>query len=196
MWDTFAPQPITSPVYNPTQPHLSSHSVLLPPRYAHSLTSAHAILSFFSCLPFIPASLWGSMAHQLQQQSAASWSYYHGQSLCMQQAKQLTDMTQGVLPQPARNLREPDNQAPPGLSVTGFTWLVIRRTSYQAARCLPDTFPFKWTCWKCLWTGVRAELWLRRAEGFWFTSVPENLGVKCELLRGENWIIFPECKMT
>lgn len=56
---------------------------------------------------------------------------------------QLTDMTQGVLPLPAHHLRESDSQAPAGLGVAGFTWPAIRRASYQAARCLPDTFPFK-----------------------------------------------------
>lgn len=60
----------------------------------------------------------------------------------MQGVVQLTDMTQGVLSKPALHLKVSDSRALPGLSVSGFTWLATRCTSYRrSADCL-TLFPF------------------------------------------------------
>lgn len=77
-----------------------------------------------------------SVAHQLQQlaEVTPAGGRMHAGGV------QLTDRAQSVLPKLAYNLRKSDSQAPPGLTVAGFTWLHISCTSRQAARRLPVTF--------------------------------------------------------
>lgn len=84
---------------------------------------------------------------------------------------QLTDMTQGVLPQPAHHLRESDSQAPPGLSAY---WLYMASHSLHLIPGGPLPawhFSFQVNMLKGSRTGEQGKVRLRRVEGFWFKSL-------------------------